>query len=99
MIANAVLAAPEYEYSMTAHDRMEDLGFYRYDTDRGRSAYVKMLGKDEPGRFVVVADSTGRNAPSEDSTPVLVATYGDELTATSVAEYPTLEAFLRRLEN
>ncbi|TVM19885.1 hypothetical protein DPQ33_01255 [Oceanidesulfovibrio indonesiensis] len=93
------MATPAQDEFLDVNERLEDLGFYRYDTTRGTSAYVKMLGEDDPGRFVVVADTTGRNAPGGHSTPVLVATYGDELTATAVTEYPSLEAFLRRLEN
>ncbi len=99
MTVHAALATPAQDYTPSVNDRLEDLGFYRYDTTRGTSAYVKMLGEDDPGRFVVVADNTGRHAPAEDSASILVATYGDELTATAVTEYPSLEAFLRRLEN
>jgi hypothetical protein len=93
------LASPIETFAPDANDRLEELGFYRYDADHGRSAYVKMLGDDDPGRFVVVADATGRQAPDAECTPVLVAIYGDDLSASSVTEYATLEAFLRRLEN
>ncbi len=83
-----------------AFERLMAQGFVFHKTPHGSTAYVKSVEalETEDVRYVVVADTTGKYAPISGEDRVLVASYDTTLAPLSLIEFPTLVAFVERLE-